>query len=143
MKPRYVATFALVGWSFWIPPIGKTIPRDCPSCAASLVALNSPQSPDTQAAVETQAAEDVRQRHLPEMLKIPHVVGMGTELKGSETIFNVLVDKEENVPQVERMVPSRIEGYDVEVEPELTINNATGGGALGSDIKPVSPPDGQ
>ena len=60
--------------------------------------------------------EDVRQRHLPEMLKILHVVNMGIELRDSEIIFNVQVDKEENVPQVERMVPSKIEGYYVVVE---------------------------
>jgi hypothetical protein len=60
--------------------------------------------------------EDLRRRHLPEMLKIPHVVNMGIELKDSDTIFDVQVDKEENVPQVERMVPSEIEGYDVDVE---------------------------
>jgi hypothetical protein len=82
-----------------------------------LVVQNSSGSGDTQAAeTDTQAAETVRQRHLPEMLKFPHVVNMGIELKESEIIFNVQVDKEENVPQVERMVPSKIEGYDVEVE---------------------------
>jgi hypothetical protein len=140
MKPRYLTMLALVGWSFWIPSIRKTIPKDCPSCAASLVAQNSSQSADSQDAVDTQAAEDVRQRHLPEMLKIPHVVNMGIEFKDSEIIFNVQVDKEANVPQVERMVPSKIEGYDVVVEPVPT-------GVLWygyhSFIKPASPPDGQ
>ncbi|MGB8682932.1 MAG: hypothetical protein WCD12_08620 [Candidatus Binatus sp.] len=117
MKPRYVATLALVGWSLWIPSIGKTIPKDCPSCAASVIAQNSPQSADTQAAeAEAQSMEDVRQRHLHEMLEIPHVVNMGIELRDSEVIFDVQVDKEANVPQVERVVPPKIEGYDVEVE---------------------------
>ena len=117
MKLQYFATLALVGWSFWIPSIRKTIPRYRPSHAASLVAQNSSRSADTQAAeTDTQAAEDVRQRHLPEMLKIPHVVNMGIELKESEIVFDVQVDKEENVPQVERMAPPKIEGYDVEVE---------------------------
>jgi hypothetical protein len=60
--------------------------------------------------------EDVRQRHLHEMLEIPHVVNMGIELRDSEVIFDVQVDKEANVPQVERVVPPKIEGYDVEVE---------------------------
>ena len=41
---------------------------------------------------------------------------MGIEFKDSETLFNVQVDEEANVPQAERMVPSKIEGYDVEVE---------------------------
>jgi|SRR5277367_760705 len=116
MNQRYVGALTLVGWCFWAPFVGKTIPRYCPSCAATLVAQNSSQSTDTEAAKETQAAEDVRRRHLPEMLKIPHVVNIGIEFKDSETIFNIQVDKEANVPQVERMVPSKIEGYDVVVE---------------------------
>jgi hypothetical protein len=141
MKQRYVAALALVGWSFWTPFVGKTIPRYCPSCAATLVAQNSSQSTDTEAAKETQAAEDVRQRHLPEMLKIPHVVNMGIEFKDSETLFNVQVDEAANVPQVERTVPSKIEGYDVVVEA------VPRGGVLlpsrGSFRMPISPPDGQ
>jgi hypothetical protein len=50
------------------------------------------------------------------MLKIAHVVNMGIEFKDSETLFNVQVDEAANVPQVERIVPSKIEGYDVVVE---------------------------
>ncbi len=93
----------------------------CLACLLSSLGWTQTAEPDnaenlSQAAAEAQSMEDVRQRHLPDLLKIPHVVNMGIELKGSETIFNVQVDKEENVPQVERMVPSEIEGYDVEVE---------------------------
>ena len=68
---------------------------------------------------DTQSAEDVRERYLPDMLKIPHVVNMGIEFRDSKIIFDVQVDKEANVEQVERMVPPKIEGYDVIVEPEL------------------------
>ncbi len=118
MKPLHVAALALVGCSPWIPPVGKTIPRDCPSCAASLLAQNSPQSADP----DVQAAEDVRQRHLPDLLKIPHVVNMGIEFRDSQILFNIQVDKEANVPQVERVVPSKIEGYDVEVGPVPQVN---------------------
>ena len=117
MTPRYVVAIALIGWSPWIPSLTKTVPTNYPSYAVILLAQNSSQSADTEAAkVDAQSMEDVRQRHLPEMLKIPHVVNMGIELKDSDIIFNVQVDKEENVPQVERMVPSEIEGYDVDVE---------------------------
>jgi hypothetical protein len=141
MKSRYLTMLALVSWSFWIPSTAKTIPNDCPSCAATLVAQNSSQSADTQDAGDTQVAEKVRQRHLPEMLKIPHVVNMGIEFKSSEIMFNVQVDKEANVPQVERMVPPKIEGYDVVVEA------VPRGGVLPlsrrSFSMPISPPDGQ
>lgn len=141
MRPRYFTMLALVGWSFWIPFIGKTNPNDCPSRAATLVAQNASQSADTQEAVDTQVAEDVRQRHLPEMLKIPHVVNMGIEFKDSETLFNVQVDEEANVPQVERMVPSKIEGYDVEVE--AVPRGGTAFPSYKSFSEPVSPSDGQ
>jgi hypothetical protein len=116
MEPRYVATIALIGWSFWTPSVGKTTPTDCPNCAISLAAESMPLSP------EIQAAEVVRRRHLPEMLKIPHVVNMGIDLRNSEITFNVQVDEEENVPQVELMVPPKIEGYDVEVGAVLKLN---------------------
>lgn len=102
----------------------------------------SSQSADTQGAVDTEAAEDVRQRHLPEMLKIPHVVNMGIEFKDSEIMFNVQVDKEANVSQVERTVPSEIEGYDVEVEAVPT-GYTTLLPSYHSGFKPASPPDGQ
>jgi hypothetical protein len=138
MRPRYLATFALVGWSFWIPTVGKVTLRDCPNCAVSPPAENLAQTYDS----ETQAAEDVRQRHLPEMLKIPHVVNMGIEFKDSEILFNIQVDKEKNVPQVERMAPSKIEGYDVEVEAVPT-GSAVGLPAGRGYFKSDSPPDGQ
>ena len=142
MKPRYLTVLALVGWSFWIPSIGKTIPKDWSSRGATLVAQNASQSADSQDAVDTQVAEDVRQRHLPEMLKIPHVVNMGIEFKDSEIMFNVQVDKEANVSQVERTVPSKIEGYDVVVEAVPT-GYTTSLPSYHSGFKPASPPDGQ
>ena len=140
MTPRYVVALALIGWSFWTPSVRQAIPKDCLSCAITLVAQNLSQGADTEAAkVQTQSIEDVRQRHLPEMLKIPHVVNMGIELKDSEVIFNVQVDKEENVPQVERMAPSEIEGYDVDVEAVPTGYTASLPGYR-SGFKPNSPP---
>jgi len=87
-------------------------------CAAAKpnTAENLFQSPDAQAAeAATQTAEAARQRHLPDLVKIPHVVNMGIEFRHSQIIFNVQVDEEANVAQVEPMVPPKIEGYDVEV----------------------------
>jgi hypothetical protein len=72
------------------------------------------------------------------MLRIPHVVNMGIDFRDSQTIFNVQVDKEENVPQVERMVPPKIEGYDVEVGAV-----PTGYGLPGFVVQPSSPSPGQ
>jgi hypothetical protein len=76
------------------------------------------------------------------MLKIPHVVNMGIEFRDSQILFNIQVDKEKNVPQVERMAPSKIEGYDVEVEAVPT-GLGVGLPAYGGSFKPDSPPDGQ
>jgi hypothetical protein len=120
---------------------GKTIPKDRPSCVTSLIAQNSSQSADIETNVaDTQAAEIVRRRHLSELLKVPHVVNVGIEFKDSQIIFNVQVDKEENVSQVDRMVPSKIEGYDVEVEAAPTGILPY---AYHSEIKPNSPPPGE
>jgi hypothetical protein len=132
MKPPHVATLALVGLVLWIPPIAKTISRDRPNSAVNLVAENMPLD------AEIQAAEDVRQRHLPEMLKIRHVVNMGIDLRNSDITFNVQVDKEENVPQVERMVPPKLEGYDVEVGAVPIVYGLPSHGSSA-----VSAPDGQ
>ena len=99
---------------------GKTIPRYCPSYATTLVAQNSSQSTDTQAAKDTQAAEAVRHRHLADLMKTPHVVGVAIDLAGPQIAFDVEVDQQANVAEVERSVPSKIEGYDVEVRPAPT-----------------------
>jgi hypothetical protein len=40
---------------------------------------------------------------------------MGIGLSGLEIAFDLEVDQEANVPQVERLAPPKIEGYDVEV----------------------------
>jgi len=99
---------------------GKTIRRYCPSCAATLVAQNSSQSADTQGAADVRAAEDVRHRHLPDLMKTPHVVGVAIDLAGPQLAFDVEVDKQANVAEVERSVPTKIEGYNVEVRPAPT-----------------------
>jgi hypothetical protein len=102
MKPRRAAALALVGCYLLIPSVGKT----------QEIAQSESQS---EAAQEMQDAEAVRQRHLPDLMKIPHVVGMGIGLSGLEIAFDLEVDQEANVPQVERLAPPKIEGYDVEV----------------------------
>jgi hypothetical protein len=64
---------------------------------------------------EIQTAEEVRMRHLPEIMKLPHVAGMGLDLASGQVVFNVEVDEAANVSQVESLVPAKIEGYDVEI----------------------------
>jgi len=77
----------------------------------------------------SQEAEAVRQRHLAELMKIPHVTGIAIGTSASNvTIFIVYVDKATNVEAVERQAPSKLEGYDVDVEPEPTGNGFPAGG---------------
>jgi len=78
------------------------------------IAQNESQNADIQ------AAEAVRHRHLADLMKIPDVVGVAIDLADSQIAFNVEVDKKENVAEVERSVPTKIEGYDVEVGPAPT-----------------------
>ena len=63
---------------------------------------------------DLQAAEEVRQRHAAELKKIPHVASV--ELDNENGIrINVTVEDEEDIPEVRKQVPPKIEGYDTEV----------------------------
>ncbi|HTR61465.1 MAG TPA: hypothetical protein VMH37_07150 [Candidatus Binataceae bacterium] len=63
---------------------------------------------------DLQAAEEVRQRHAAELKKIPNVASV--ELDNSDGIrINVTVKDEEDIPEVRKQVPPKIEGYDTEV----------------------------
>src|SRR5271154_4139505 len=92
----------------------------------SLLIVSSCQTPAEDIAqnesqnADIQAAEAVRHRHLADLMKIPDVVGVAIDLADSQIAFNVEVDKKENVAEVERSVPTKIEGYDVEVGPAPT-----------------------
>ena len=86
------------------------------SCTASAEMVA--QASDLEKA--TADAEAVRKRHLAELMKIPHVTGVSLDVGPSEIIIDVWVDKPANVSEVERRVPSKLEGYDVDVLPEGT-----------------------
>lgn len=59
----------------------------------------------------------VRQEHLAELMKIPHVVGVATELSDDgEVVLDLEVDKAENVTDVERKAPSEVDGFPVDVD---------------------------
>lgn len=65
---------------------------------------------------ELQAAEEVRQRHQAELMKIPHVASV--ELDDRDGIkINVTVKDDGELNAVRRLVPPRIEGYETEVTP--------------------------
>jgi hypothetical protein len=69
---------------------------------------------------ELQAAEEVRQRHAAELRKIPHVASVELDDKDGIKI-NVTVDAptaeilEDEIEEVRRQVPPKVEGYDTEV----------------------------
>jgi hypothetical protein len=54
--------------------------------------------------------------------KLPHVTGVSYGLVGNEPTIVVYVDKAENVSEVERKVPSKLEGFPVEVTEPPTVN---------------------
>ena len=72
-----------------------------------------------QAAQDLREAEAVSKRHRAELMKIPHVSVVTGEVDGrNEAAILVEVDDQKNVDEVLRKVPSRIEGFPVEVDEE-------------------------
>jgi hypothetical protein len=70
-----------------------------------------------QAAQDLRDAEAAGQRHRAELMKIPHVIVVTGELDGrNEAAILVEVDDQKNVDAVTRQLPSKIEGYPVEVD---------------------------
>ena len=66
--------------------------------------------------LELQAAEEVRQRHEAELEKIPHVASVELDKDDRDGIkINVTVMDEDDIEDVRRQVPPKIEGYDTEV----------------------------
>ena len=70
-----------------------------------------------QAAQDLRDAEAVSKRHRAELMKIPHVRVVTGEVDGrNEAAILVEVDDQKNVDAVMRQVPSKIEGFPVEVD---------------------------
>jgi hypothetical protein len=68
---------------------------------------------------ESDKADAVVARHAKEIKKIPHVEDIDTDQKESgETVITVTVDQKKNVDEVARKVPSKIEGFSVDVVAE-------------------------
>jgi hypothetical protein len=65
---------------------------------------------------ELQAAEEARQRHQAELKKIPRVASVELDDDDRDGIkINVTVMDEDDIEDVRRQVPPKIEGYDTEV----------------------------
>ena len=65
---------------------------------------------------ELQAAEEARQRHEAELAKIPHVASVELDNDDPHEIkIDVTVMDEDEIEDVRRQVPPKIEGYDTEV----------------------------
>ena len=70
-----------------------------------------------QAAQDLRDAEAVCKRHRAELMKIPHVRVVTGQVDGqNEAAILVEVDDQKNVDEVMRQVPSKIEGFPVEVD---------------------------
>jgi len=89
----------------------------------------------TETVEQEQAAQDLRdaeaagKRHTAELKKIPHVTVVTGEIDGrNEAAILVEVDDQKNVDAVTRQLPSKIEGFPVEVDesaPEIGKTGST------------------
>ncbi|MGB9380858.1 hypothetical protein [Candidatus Binatus sp.] len=76
------------------------------------------QTPEQeQAAQDLRDADAVCKRHRAELMKIPHVKDVSSEVDGqNEAAILVSVDDQKNIDSVTRAVPSQLEGFPVEVD---------------------------
>jgi hypothetical protein len=94
-----------------------------------------------QAAQDLRDAEAVCKRHRAELMKIPHVRVVTGEIDGqNEAAILVEVDDQKNIDAVMRQVPSKIEGFPVEVDesaPDLKDEVAIPKSIAGSPTPPT------
>jgi hypothetical protein len=64
---------------------------------------------------ELQAADEVRRRHLEELMKIPHVAKVDLDPRDHDIFINVEVEEDASLDKVRSVLPPKIEGYEVEV----------------------------
>jgi hypothetical protein len=100
---------------------------DIRNIAAAFIALvvvagiaqnaNAQTTDQERTARELQDAEAVSKRHRDELMKVPHVRVVTGEVDGrSEAAILVEVDDQKNVDEVMRRLPSKIEGFPVDVD---------------------------
>ena len=85
------------------------------ACVVRDVRAETPEQ--EQAAQDLRDAEAAGKRHRAELMKIPHVRVVTGEVDGrNEAAILVEVDDQKNVDSVMRQLPSKIEGFPVEVD---------------------------
>ncbi|MGH7924097.1 MAG: hypothetical protein ACREQH_05835 [Candidatus Binatus sp.] len=85
------------------------------ACAAP--DLNAQTLAQEQTAEDLHDAEAAAKRHRAELMKIPHVRVVTGEIDGQhEAAILVEVDDQKNIDAVTRQLPSKIEGFPVEVD---------------------------
>ena len=85
------------------------------ACVARDARAQTPEQED--AAQDLRDAEAAGKRHSAELMKIPHVQAVTGELDGrNEAAILIEVDDQKNVDAVTRQLPSKIEGFPVEVD---------------------------
>jgi hypothetical protein len=85
---------------------------------ASVARNAGAQTPDAeQTAQDLHDAEAVSKRHGAELMKIPHVRVVTAEIDPrKDAVILVEVDDPKNVDSVKRRLPSKIEGFPVDVD---------------------------
>jgi hypothetical protein len=110
---------------------------------ASVVRDARAQTPEQgQAAQDLLDAEAVCKRHRAELLKIPHVrVVTGEVDRQNEAAILVEVDDQKNIDSVMRQVPSKLEGFPVEVDEGQADDDASSeAGHWGAVVPTPTPP---
>jgi hypothetical protein len=93
-----------------------------------------------QAAQDLRDAEAAGKRHRAELMKIPHVQAVTGELDGrNEAAILIEVDDQTNVDAVTRQLPSKIEGFPVEVDERIPESAKGGSMIFLKDDTPVPP----
>jgi len=68
-------------------------------------------------AADAQQIAQVRQEHLAELMKMPHVRGVATVINDrGEVVLAVEVDSPDHLDEVSSKVPSTLDGFPVDVE---------------------------
>ena len=112
--------------------------------AASVVRYARAETPEQeQAALDLRDAEAAGKRHSAELMKIPHVQAVTGELNGrNEAAILIEVDDQKNVDAVTRLLPSKIEGFPVDVD-ESAPESVKGGSMIflkDDAATPIPPP---
>ena len=102
------------------------------------VAADNGPGPQPSPPVREQAEiHRVKERHAPQLLTIPGVVGVGVGACGGEPCIKVLLETDR--PEVRQQIPTALEGFKVEIEvtgPILPLGAATAGPSQGVAAAP-------